>query len=190
MLVFGISADISAWDCLTKKKVVIHLKTIYVNWGNSNVLLTWKPAMTLTSDMQVTSVHAVCIQDGKVILSHVLGRGYCLPGGHVELGETNEQALHRELYEEAYIRGEVSYIGCIEVSHEENPNFDPSGKYPLIGYQAMYRVEQIECLPFLREFEAKARIWVEPTEIEHVVEDHALIFDVINAAFNERFLLK
>lgn len=140
--------------------------------------------------MQVTSVHAVCIQDEKVILSHVLGRGFCLPGGHVEVGETNEQALHRELYEEAYIRGALSYIGCIEVSHEENPNFDPSGKYPLIGYQAMYRVEQIECLPFLREFEATARIWVEPTEATYVSDEHALFSEVISTAFNERFLLK
>lgn len=63
------------------------------------------------------------------------------------------------------LRGKIQYIGALEINHEDNPNFDPKGKYPLIAYQAFYRMDVTECFPFLREHESLARIWVEPAEV-------------------------
>ena len=74
-------------------------------------------------------------------------------------------------------------MGCLEVNHEENPNFDPHGKYPLIAYQAFYRMDITECCPFLREYESEARVWVERSEISYVINDHELIYDIIADAF-------
>ncbi len=45
------------------------------------------------------SVYGVIIKDGKVLLSPE-SRGYEIPGGGIELGETIEQALIREVKEE------------------------------------------------------------------------------------------
>lgn len=133
-------------------------------------------------NVKISSAHAVCIQNNKIVLSLIDNRGFNIPGGHIESGEGLEDAIHREVLEEAYVKGNLSYIGCIEVNHENNPKFDPNGKYPLIGYQAFFKLEVTECLPFLREHESKARIWVEPSEISYVINDHDLINDIIEAA--------
>ena len=157
---------------------------VYVKWGENTVKLTWKPELVLTEDRIVTSVHGICVLDGKILLSHIEGRGFNSPGGHLENDETPEETLHREIYEEAYVRGTATYLGCIEVSHEENPTYN--GKYPKVAYQAFYRVDITECLPFLREFEAKTRIWVEPSEVIQVVDDHELILEIIEDAMKVR----
>ena len=162
------------------------MKTIYETWGEHVVKLTWLPNMEVQNHHVITSVHAVCIEHGKILLSSINNRGFNIPGGHIDAGETIEQALHREVYEEAYIKGKGTYIGCLQVSHQENPHFNPNGKYPIIAYQAFYRMDITECLPFLREFEAISRIWVEPSELVFVINDHELITEIVAAAINQK----
>ncbi|MFJ7667345.1 NUDIX domain-containing protein [Lysinibacillus sp. NPDC097195] len=158
------------------------MQTIYVDWNGGNVKLTWMPQMKLTKSLIVTSVHAVCMKDGYVLLSHIKQRGFNYPGGHVEPGEELMDALLRETYEEGYVRGTIQYLGLIEVSHKENPLFNPNGKYPEVGYQAFYRMDVQESLPFLREHEANARIWVEPAEVPFVINDHVLTKVILEEA--------
>lgn len=46
-------------------------------------------------------VAGICIQNGKELLQKPTNdNGYAFPGGHVALGETNEQTLKREFQEE------------------------------------------------------------------------------------------
>ena len=46
-------------------------------------------------------VAGICIQNGKVLLQKATNdNGYAFPGGHVALGETNDQTLKREFKEE------------------------------------------------------------------------------------------
>ncbi len=149
----------------------LNMASIFADWGEHFVKLTWIPAMKITES---TSVHAVCILDGNVMLVHIKNRGFNYPGGHVDPGEELEKAVLREAYEEGYVKGSIQYIGAIEVNHEENPAFDPNGQYPLIGYQAFYRMNITECYPFLREHESVTRIWVEPSEVQYVIHDHEL----------------
>ncbi|MEK4629106.1 MAG: NUDIX domain-containing protein [Solibacillus sp.] len=164
------------------------MKTIYAYWGGGKhyVKLTWLPQFPV-KQTEVTSAHCVCVNDGKVLLSYIKGRGFNLPGGHIDEDETVDAAVHREVLEEAYVEGEIYYLGCIEVSHEENSNFDPNGKYPKIGYQAFYRMDVTACLPFLREYEATTRVWVEPAELPFVLDDHELAIHIVNAAFEGSF---
>lgn len=160
-------------------------RTIYADWGGHKVKLTWIPSNHLPDLNKVTSVHGFCFYQNKVLLVHVKGRGFNIPGGHVEPGESPEQAFHREAYEEGYVKGEVKYLGTIEVSHEDNPLFDPHGKYPLIGYQLFYRMDITECLPFTRENESTSRIWVEPEEIPYVINDHELSLLILDEALKK-----
>jgi 8-oxo-dGTP diphosphatase len=154
---------------------------IVENWNGQTVKLTWRPHYSIKGK-SVTSVHGVCFYKENVLLAYIKGRGFNFPGGHVEKGEKPEDAFHREAYEEGYVRGRIQYLGAIEVSHDENPLFDPKGKYPMIGYQAFYRMDVEECLPFQRELESATRVWVEPEEIPYVIDDHALAVVVLDAA--------
>ncbi len=66
--------------------------------------MTHKPQAT-----PKVAVNAVVFNDKKeVLLAKRTDNGmWCIPGGHVDLGETLAQACLRELYEETGLRGEV-----------------------------------------------------------------------------------
>lgn len=158
----------------------------YVNWGGHVVSLTWQPYKLLGPSDIVTSVHGYCFLDGKIVLVHVEGRGFNVPGGHIEAGETPEETLHREAYEEAYVTGALTYLGAIQVDHTENEKFVKNGKYPRIGYQLFYRMDITQCLPFLRQHETLSRIWVEPEEVPYVMDDHEIALLVLKEALDNK----
>jgi 8-oxo-dGTP diphosphatase len=48
----------------------------------------------------------------RIVLADIVTRGWCIPSGHVESGETDEAAVRREAREEAGISlGRVVYLG-------------------------------------------------------------------------------
>lgn len=47
-----------------------------------------------------------------MLLSLIEHNGFNIPGGHIDEGESLEEALHREVLEEAYVEGELIYLGC------------------------------------------------------------------------------
>lgn len=156
--------------------------TIYVDWNGHHMKLTWIPYEEAPDITKVTSVHGCCFHEDKVLLVNVAGRGFNMPGGHVENGETPEEAFHREAWEEGSVEGMIQYIGMIEVSAEEDSLYDPNGKYPLIGYQLFYRMDITKCHPFSRENETTTRIWAEPTEVPFVIQEHELALLVLQEA--------
>jgi 8-oxo-dGTP diphosphatase len=57
-------------------------------------------------------------QGGRVLFVEHPQRGWEIPGGHLELGETPEEALHRELREETGLQGRI---------HSWNKTYYPEG---------------------------------------------------------------
>ncbi|MFS0788324.1 NUDIX domain-containing protein [Shouchella sp. 1P09AA] len=100
--------------------------------------LTWLPMNSLPSTKDVTSAHGFCFYQDKVMLVHLIHRGWDLPGGHINKGESPEDAFRRECMEEGYVTGECTLLGCVEVNHVHNVNWNETSPYPQIGYQAFH----------------------------------------------------
>ncbi|WP_456272698.1 NUDIX domain-containing protein [Bacillus sp. AK031] len=158
------------------------MNTVRVQWESGLVELTWIVSKELPPLDKVTSVHGCCFYNGMVLLVNIKGRGFNFPGGHIEQGESPEEAFAREAMEEGYVKGRAGQIGMIKVSHENNPGFDPKGKYPVVGYQLFYRMDIEEVLPFLRDNESTCRIWAEPREVPYVMDDHELAVEILQEA--------
>lgn len=71
------------------------------------------------------AVRAIIIKNNRLIVMHrnKFGEEYVtLPGGNIELGETPEQALHREVYEETQFK--VHNLRYVFIEHCEHPYGD------------------------------------------------------------------
>jgi len=54
----------------------------------------------------------------RIVLADIATRGWCIPSGHVEPGETFEEAVRREAAEEAGATlGRVAYLGYFVLTH-------------------------------------------------------------------------
>ena len=66
----------------------------------------------------------VLIRDGKILLQReASGNEYALPGGHVQIGETLEEALIREYSEEC-----GAHISCVKMLWSEECFWEWNGK--------------------------------------------------------------
>jgi len=139
--------------------------TTYLDWGGNRIRSTWLPNAPMPPHELITSVHGFCFYNGQIMLVDLNHRGGDIPGGHREPGETPEATFRREALEEGYVEGTLTYLGCGEVSHEENPNWQPGGKYPKIGYQVYYRMDITNLLPFDGAFESARRFFVDPADV-------------------------
>ena len=60
-------------------------------------------------------VSAIFIYESKILVNKYVEDSYCLPGGYVEIGETSEKAILRELKEELDLDFVISsFDGVIE----------------------------------------------------------------------------
>lgn len=143
------------------------MTTLYVNWGEAKVKLRWQANNRLLDKGLLTSVHGFCFYENQLLLVDLVHRGWDFPGGHIEENETPEESMHREALEEGYVAGKIRLLGFIEVDHTENPTWEEKGKYPMIGYQAFYKMDIETIHDFEAEHESAQRMLVQMNKIEH-----------------------
>lgn len=155
-------------------------KTIY--WGEDQSTevvfeaVDGLPATELVTACMVFALH----ERDKVVLSRP-GRGWGLPGGHREDGESIEDCLHREAMEEAAMTLEnLQLVG----RWATKKRFDSlhNAQYPDRGYQLLYVADVKELHEFTPQFEIAERIVVPIQEVKnyhHDIENIGPILDYI-----------
>ncbi len=89
---------------------------------------------------------AVLVEDGNILVQREAGGDeYALPGGHVKAGETLEDALKRELFEEAGLR-----IACRRLLWSEECFWHWNGKMAH-GIAFYYLIEALPDSPPIRD---------------------------------------
>lgn len=156
-------------------------KTFY---GDSIVYLSFIHAdkAQLIDKKLVSSVHCFPLKNNSVLFT-LNPRGIDIIGGHVDDGETPEQAMRREAMEEGCIKiNAMRIIGAIQVDNRDNPKAIELGYSP-IGYQLFYMVDNYEELPFVIEHECSGRQYVDFDEISRThhkwLETHQKLVDSI-----------
>lgn len=113
----------------------------------------------------ITSVHVFCFREGELLLVRHPTRGWDIPGGHIEIGESVIEALERELLEEAGVTASnPDLIGYLEVNV---PGMKPENyRYPFPNsYLPFFIAEAEEILEFKGEFETRERRFFTSDEV-------------------------
>ncbi|RSD25554.1 NUDIX hydrolase [Mesobacillus subterraneus] len=157
------------------------MTTIYVNWGEAKVKLTWVKGDQLPPLELITSVHGFCFHNDQILLVKLTERGWDMTGGHIDPGETPEECFKRETMEEAYVSGSCTLLGSITVDHSENIHWNENGKYPKVGYQVFYRMEIDVIHEFRAEYESAERIFIDQNQAEEYYHEwHELYEEILN----------
>ena len=161
------------------------MTTVYVTWGKSLVKLTWFPSQQPPILKNITSVHGMCFLEEKLLLVNIKKRGWNFPGGHLECKETPLECLKREVLEEACVEGVCKYLGYVEVDHTENPAWRSDSPYPLIGYQAFFRMDITTVYTFEAIYESSQRKFISTNEASVISDDwHEVYEEILKSALS------
>jgi 8-oxo-dGTP diphosphatase len=114
------------------------LFVVEMQWGQQPVRLTASRCLVLPDNAPVTSVHIVAFQADRILVVRDRKGQFGFPGGRLEIGETLEEAMHREVYEEAcaYLEPEFQLFAVLKIECTERL---PNREYPHdFSYMGMY----------------------------------------------------
>jgi 8-oxo-dGTP pyrophosphatase MutT (NUDIX family) len=122
---------------------------------------------------------AFAFQGERMLFTHLFKRGWDIPGGHIESGETPAQAAVRETMEETGVLVEpLELIGVQEL--EVFGRLPRGGWTNRLGAQVFFRCRVLEIGPFLATHEALERGFLSPAEARALptLANHNLLYEI------------
>jgi len=151
-------------------------------------VLDKEEVLAMPSDSIVTAHCFPVFQDH--VLFTINHRGIDIIGGHIEKGETPEEALIREAREEAsIIPGKYEVIGGILVDNSNAPQAMEKG-YPVKGVELFYKITEFEMLPFNHSHESTDRVMIHKDEVSDKHHKWRQAYQLVLDACFERQLKK
>lgn len=124
-----------------------------------------------------TSTNILLIRNGKILLSRRQNKGWgdgmlCIPGGHIESGETPRQGAIRELREETglIIKEERLKFYCVAQRR--------SGEHEYVAYEFFVELKPNEKPKNTEPDECSELVWVNPEKLlDDVIDDFKQIIE-------------
>ncbi len=127
----------------------------------------------------VTAAFALAFYEERFLLADLVARGLDIRGGYIEPGETPEEAMRREVYEETGARlGPARLLGY-ERRHVIGPK-PPGYPFPYPDSHLVYYVARVCSLDdFAPDEEARGPALLRPTEARRVrwVRSNPILFE-------------
>lgn len=127
----------------------------------------------------ITSALALAFDGERILMTNLRQRGWDIPGGHMEPGETPEAAMRREVMEEAgALLTDVQLLGYQRIRLLGQV---PDGyRYPYPdSYQILYLARVADLIEFAGNAEASQRAFFVPSAAEELtwVQENRLMYD-------------
>lgn len=128
---------------------------------------------------EITSALALAFDGERILMTNLRQRGWDIPGGHLEAGETPEAAMRREVLEEAgAVLIDVQLLGYQRI---RLLGAAPAGyRYPHPdSYQVLYLARVAELIDFVATEEASQRAFFAPTAAQELtwIQENWLMYE-------------
>lgn len=152
------------------QQLAIDFSSTEAYWGvDRSTKVLFEPGREVLTQDNVTACFVFAVVGGNSLVMVRPGRGWGLPGGHMEPGETAEECARREVSEEAAVDlGELSLVGWWRAKKEFSSAHNE--KYPSEAVQLLYLAEVTSVNQFSPEHEVFERAFV---PFEKVADYHS-----------------